>query len=126
MELPDAGIGKAPQTLDAHWSGLAVDVDTGKVAAVTGGDFDVARIDDRWLITPLAYACLIGVALPVLVGGKIAIPDAVLARGGVIGGSSAGASAIASFMVRGDTKNNTTGAMSSGNAHRPAGTLCCK
>jgi cyanophycinase len=32
----------------------------------------------------------------------------VLARGGVIGGSSAGASMIASFMVRGDTKNNTT------------------
>lgn len=28
-------------------------------------------LDDRWLITPLAYACLIGVALPVLVGGKV-------------------------------------------------------
>ena len=34
--------------------------------------------------------------------------NAVLARGGVIGGSSAGATAIGSFMVRGDTKNNTT------------------
>ena len=28
-------------------------------------------IDDKWLITPLAYACLLGVALPVLLGGKI-------------------------------------------------------
>jgi len=27
--------------------------------------------EDKWLITPLAYACLLGVALPVLVGGKI-------------------------------------------------------
>jgi len=32
--------------------------------------------------------------------------QAVLARGGVIGGSSAGASVLASFMVRGDTKSN--------------------
>ena len=31
----------------------------------------------------------------------------VLARGGVIGGSSAGASMIGSFMARGDTKSNT-------------------
>jgi cyanophycinase len=30
----------------------------------------------------------------------------LLARGGVIGGSSAGASILASFMVRGDTKSN--------------------
>lgn len=28
-------------------------------------------LDDKWLITPLAYACLFGVALPVLLGGKI-------------------------------------------------------
>ncbi len=28
-------------------------------------------MDDRWLITPLAYACLFGVALPVLLGGKV-------------------------------------------------------
>ena len=28
-------------------------------------------VDDRWLITPLAYICLIGVTLPVLVGGKV-------------------------------------------------------
>ena len=32
--------------------------------------------------------------------------NAVLARGGVIGGSSAGATMIGSFMVRGDTKGN--------------------
>jgi cyanophycinase len=32
--------------------------------------------------------------------------DELLARGGVIGGSSAGASILASFMVRGDTKSN--------------------
>ncbi|MBX7168013.1 MAG: Nramp family divalent metal transporter [Pirellulales bacterium] len=28
-------------------------------------------VDDRWLITPLAFACLFGVAVPVLVGGKV-------------------------------------------------------
>ena len=28
-----------------------VDLLTGKIAAVTGGNTDVARIDDRWLIT---------------------------------------------------------------------------
>jgi len=28
-------------------------------------------VEDRWLITPLAYICLLAVALPVLVGGKI-------------------------------------------------------
>jgi hypothetical protein len=27
--------------------------------------------EDNWLITPLAYACLLGVALPVLLGGKV-------------------------------------------------------
>ena len=27
--------------------------------------------EDRWLVTMLAYACLLGVALPVLVGGKV-------------------------------------------------------
>ncbi|WP_165235664.1 Nramp family divalent metal transporter [Aquisphaera insulae] len=27
--------------------------------------------DDRWLVTPLAYACLLAVALPVLLGGKV-------------------------------------------------------
>jgi cyanophycinase len=32
--------------------------------------------------------------------------DAVLARGGVIGGSSAGATILGSFLVRGDTKGN--------------------
>ena len=34
-----------------HFECHFIDVDTGKVAAVTGGDFDVARIDGRWLIT---------------------------------------------------------------------------
>jgi hypothetical protein len=28
-------------------------------------------LEDRWLITPLAYACLFGVTLPVLVGRKV-------------------------------------------------------
>lgn len=32
----------------------------------------------------------------------------VLSRGGVVGGSSAGAAILSSFMVRGDTKTNTT------------------
>ena len=27
--------------------------------------------DDKWLVTGLAYACLLGVALPVLIGGKV-------------------------------------------------------
>ena len=34
-----------------HFECHFIDVDTEKVAAVTGGDFDVARIDGRWLIT---------------------------------------------------------------------------
>ena len=34
-------------TFECHF----IDVDTGNVAAVTGGDFDVARVDGRWLIT---------------------------------------------------------------------------
>ncbi len=28
-------------------------------------------VEDSWLITPLAYACLLGVTLPVLLGGKV-------------------------------------------------------
>ena len=34
-----------------HFECHFIDVDTEKVAAVTAGDFDVARIDGRWLIT---------------------------------------------------------------------------
>ena len=34
-----------------HFECHFVDVDTGKVAAVTAGNLDVARIDGRWLIT---------------------------------------------------------------------------
>jgi ketosteroid isomerase-like protein len=36
-----------------HFECHFIDVDTGKVAAVTAGDFDVARIDGRWLITKM-------------------------------------------------------------------------
>lgn len=28
-------------------------------------------VEDRWLVTTLAYACLLGVTLPILVGGKV-------------------------------------------------------
>lgn len=31
----------------------------------------VPTIEDKWLIDPLAYLCLAGVALPVLIGGKV-------------------------------------------------------
>ena len=34
-----------------HFECHFIDVDTGKVAAVTAGNLDVARIDGRWLIT---------------------------------------------------------------------------
>ena len=34
-----------------HFECHFVDVDTGKVAAVTAGNLDVARVDGRWLIT---------------------------------------------------------------------------
>jgi ketosteroid isomerase-like protein len=34
-----------------HFECHFIDVETGKVAAVTAGNLDVARIDDRWLIT---------------------------------------------------------------------------
>jgi ketosteroid isomerase-like protein len=36
-----------------HFECHFIDADTGKVAAVTAGDFDVARIDARWLITKM-------------------------------------------------------------------------
>jgi len=36
-----------------HFECHFIDVDTGKVAAVTAGDFDVARIDNHWLITKM-------------------------------------------------------------------------
>ncbi|HSJ76790.1 MAG TPA: nuclear transport factor 2 family protein [Gemmatimonadales bacterium] len=36
-----------------HFECHFIDVDTGKVAAVTAGDLDVARIDGRWLITKM-------------------------------------------------------------------------
>jgi ketosteroid isomerase-like protein len=36
-----------------HFECHFIDVDTGKVAAVTAGDFDVARIGDSWLITKM-------------------------------------------------------------------------
>jgi len=36
-----------------HFECHFIDVNTKKVAAVTAGDFDVARIDGRWLITKM-------------------------------------------------------------------------
>jgi ketosteroid isomerase-like protein len=36
-----------------HFECHFIDVDTGKVAAVTGGDLDVLRIGGRWLITKM-------------------------------------------------------------------------
>jgi ketosteroid isomerase-like protein len=36
-----------------HFECHFIDVDTGKVAAVTAGDFDVAKISGRWLITKM-------------------------------------------------------------------------
>ena len=36
-----------------HFECHFIDVDTGKVAAVTAGDLDVARIGGRWLITKM-------------------------------------------------------------------------
>jgi ketosteroid isomerase-like protein len=36
-----------------HFECHFIDVDTGKVAAVTAGDFDVAKIGGRWLITKM-------------------------------------------------------------------------
>jgi ketosteroid isomerase-like protein len=36
-----------------HFECHFIDVDTGKVAAVTAGDFDVSRIGGRWLITKM-------------------------------------------------------------------------
>ena len=36
-----------------HFECHFINVDTGEVAAVTAGDFDVARIDGHWLITKM-------------------------------------------------------------------------
>ena len=36
-----------------HFECHFIDVDTGEVAAITAGDFDVAKIGGRWLITKM-------------------------------------------------------------------------
>ncbi len=54
--LSDHPAYKLKVTLDGdrgtlHFECHFIDVDTGKVAAVTAGNLDVARIDNRWLVT---------------------------------------------------------------------------
>ena len=51
--LSDHPAYKLRVTVNGDRGTLHFDVDTGKVAAVTAGDLDVARIDGRWLITKM-------------------------------------------------------------------------
>ncbi|MEO8679841.1 MAG: cyanophycinase [Vicinamibacterales bacterium] len=101
---------------DQYWSGLKLWRDNGAT------NLTVVHTRDRKVADSEAFVKPIRAAHGVFLAGgrqwKLADAylntlthkelNAVLARGGVIGGSSAGASAMASFMVRGDTKNNTT------------------
>ena len=100
---------------DQYWSGLKQWRDNGAT------NLTVVHTRDRNVADTEAFVKPIRAARGVFLAGgrQWKITDAylntlthrelsaVLARGGVIGGSSAGASAMASFMVRGDTKNNT-------------------
>jgi len=101
---------------DQYWSGLKQWRDNGAT------NLTVVHTRDQKVADTEAFVKPIRAARGVFLGGgrqwRIADAylntlthkelNAVLARGGVIGGTSAGATAIGSFMVRGDTKNNTT------------------
>jgi len=109
--IPTAG---AEEKYDATWSGLQQFRDAGARNLVVLHTRDRKVADSEEFVAPLKNAR--GVFFP---GGRQtrlaeAYLDtrtqrelqALLERGGVIGGSSAGASILASFLVRGDTRGN--------------------
>jgi cyanophycinase len=118
---PDAPIVIIPTAGDAddydnYWSGLKQWRENG------AKNLTVIHTRDRKVADTEAFAKPIKAARGVFFGGgrQWKLADAylntlthkelqnLLNRGGVIGGSSAGASILASFMVRGDTKGNET------------------
>ncbi len=109
--IPTAG---EDEDYDGYWSGLKVWRDNGarNLTVIHTRDRKVA--DSEAFVTPIRAARAVFFA-----GGRQwRLADsylntlthkaltALLNRGGVIGGSSAGASILTSFMVRGDTKSN--------------------
>jgi cyanophycinase len=116
---PDAPIVVIPTAGDAasydqFWSGLRIFRDNG------ARNLTVLHTRDRKVADTEAFAAPIARAQGVFFGGgrqwRLADAylhtrthqalDALLARGGVIGGTSAGATILGSFLVRGDTKGN--------------------
>jgi cyanophycinase len=117
---PDAPIviiptaGEADDDYDNYWSGLKQWREAG------AKNLTVIHTRDRKVADSDAFVKPIRAARGVFFGGgrqwRLADSylntlthkelNALLARGGVIGGSSAGASILTSFMVRGDTKSN--------------------
>lgn len=110
--IPTAG--EADEDYDNYWSGLRQWRDNG------AKNLTVIHTRDRAVADSDAFVKPIREARGVFFGGgrQWRLADsylntlthkeltALLNRGGVIGGSSAGASILASFMVRGDTKSN--------------------
>ena len=117
---PDAPIviiptaGEADDEYDNYWSGLKLWRENG------AKNLTVIHTRDRKVADTEAFVKPIRAARGVFFGGgrQWRLADsylntqthkeltALLNRGGVIGGSSAGASILTSFMVRGDTKSN--------------------
>lgn len=116
---PDAPIVIIPTAGDAdeydqYWSGLKQWRDNGATNLTVVHTRDRKAADTEAFVKPIRAARGVFFA-----GGRQwrladSYPDTlthkalaeVLARGGVVGGSSAGASILSSFMVRGDTKSN--------------------
>jgi len=110
--IPTAG--EADDEYDQYWSGVRAWRENG------AKHITVMHTRDRKVADSEAFVKPIREARGVFFGGgrQWRLADsyldtrthkelaALLARGGVIGGSSAGASILASFMVRGDTKSN--------------------
>jgi cyanophycinase len=109
--IPTAGGG---DDYDQHWSGLRQFTEAGAKKLTVLHTTDRTRADSADFVRPIREAR--GVFFT---GGRQwRLADsylntathrelqALLDRGGVIGGSSAGASILGSFLVRGDTKNN--------------------
>ena len=117
---PDAPIviiptaGEADDDYDQYWSGLKQWRENGAKNLTLIHTRDRKVADSEAFVTPIRSARgvffgggrqwrLADAYLNTLTHKELA---ALLNRGGVIGGSSAGASILASFMVRGDTKSN--------------------
>ena len=112
--VPTAGEDDEGEAFDQYWSGLKQWRENG------ARNLTVLHTRDRKVADTDAFARPIRTARGVFFTGgrQWRLADsyldtathrelaALLGRGGVIGGSSAGASILASFMVRGDTKSN--------------------